>query len=145
MKIVKNIRHVGIVVDDPEICSHFWMNVLGLSVISDLIETGPIIDSILGFENAEVRTIKLSAVQYGTIELLHFRNPRNLDSQMIAPNTRGITHIALEVNNLEENQRLLEENGVKFFDSIKRSVDGKVKVMYARGPENIIIEFVEVL
>ena len=145
MKIIKNIRHVGIVVDDPDVCSHFWVNVLGMSVVSDLIETGPIIDSILGFENTKVRTIKLAAEQHGMVELLHFQNPRSLASQLIAPNTRGITHVALEVNNLEENQRLLEENGVQFFDSIKRSVDGKVKVMYARGPENIIIEFVEVM
>ena len=143
--MLKNIRHIGIVVENPEFSFKFWTKILGMTLISDQIESGPIIDSVLGLKNVKVRTIKLAAQQNGIIELLHFENPSLIAGQVIAPNTKGITHIALEVNNLEEHRFLLEQNGVQFFDSIKLSVDGRVKVMYARGPENIILEFVEII
>ena len=145
MEILNKIRHVGIVVNDIDGAVSFWTKILGMKIISDQVEKGPIIDAVLGLVNVYVRTVKMVDKQNGIVELLRFANPENSPRKNAEPNSTGITHIALEVLALEENREKLEKAGVRFFGPIQLSSDKKVKVMYARGPEDILLEFVEVL
>ena len=70
--MANTFRHTGIVVDDIEKHLELWTKIMGFKVISDNIESGSQIESILGLPNVKVRTVKLSDDLELVIELLYF-------------------------------------------------------------------------
>ena len=99
----------------------------------------------MGLKNVEVTTVKLSAPEGGVIELLHFKSHPGEKVWQGKPYSTGFTHIALAVKNLDECYKVLRGYGVEFPSFPQLSPDGKVKVIYCKGPENILLELVEVL
>ena len=142
--MIKAIRHTGIVVSNINKSLHFYRDLLGFKIVRDNSEPGEFMDSVLSFENTEVRTIKMEAPDKNLIELLHFKShpgkPRSIDIAEL-----GCSHIAFTVDNLDkEYERLLGE-GVIFNASPETSPDNYAKVAFCRDPDGIWIELVEVL
>ena len=75
--MANTLRHTGIVVDDIEKHFELWTNIMGFKVISDNIESGSQIESILGIPNVKVRTVKLSDDLEQVIELLCLYTPKS--------------------------------------------------------------------
>lgn len=143
--MISNIRHTGLVVADLESALIFWRDLLGFSIEKQMDESGPYIDAMMGLTDVEVTTVKMSAPQGGVIELLHFKSHPSGGEWTGTPYSTGFTHIALTVKNLDECYKSLSNHGVDFPAPPQFSLDGKVKVIYCRGPENILLELVEVL
>jgi 4-hydroxyphenylpyruvate dioxygenase-like putative hemolysin len=61
------------------------------------------------------------------------------------PYSTGFTHIALTVSDLDQIVSKLSQEGVSFPAPPQNSPDGSVKVIYAQGPEGVLLELVEVL
>lgn len=137
------LRHVGIVVADLDAALNFWCDLLGFAVRKRLVESGPFIDKLLGLVDVEVTTVKLADEDENQVELLCFHSHPDSLGWRGAVNTTGLTHIALTVKDLEWTHENLSAKGVKFFAEPQKSPDGNVKVVYASGPENLLIEFVE--
>ncbi len=137
------IRHTGIVVSDIEEGTKFWVENFRFKIVSNQIEVGEFIDNLIGIENVQVN--KLVAPDLSMIELLHFLNPSNFDRDRIRPNSHGITHVALNISNLDETLHKLAEK--KYFPINKPliSPEGKHKVCYLVGFEDTLIELVETL
>jgi catechol 2,3-dioxygenase-like lactoylglutathione lyase family enzyme len=57
--------------------------------------------------------------------------------------TTGLTHIALTVDNLDELTEKMSNLGYKAISEVKISPNKKVKVVFVRGPEGIMLELVE--
>ena len=57
--MANTLRHTGIVVTDIEKHISLWTVIMGFSVISDNLESGSQIESILGIPDVKVRTVKL--------------------------------------------------------------------------------------
>ena len=57
--MANTLRHTGIVVTDIEKHISLWTAIMGFSVISDNLESGSQIESILGIPDVKVRTVKL--------------------------------------------------------------------------------------
>jgi uncharacterized protein Yka (UPF0111/DUF47 family) len=57
--------------------------------------------------------------------------------------TTGLTHIALTIDNLEELVDNLSKQNYQMLSEIKTSPDNKVKVVFVRGPEGIMLELVQ--
>lgn len=74
MKIIKNIRHTGIVVKDLDKSLQFFVDLLGFKVLKKVDETGKFIDKILNLKNAELVTAKLKAPDGNVLEILKFQN-----------------------------------------------------------------------
>lgn len=140
------LRHVGIVVTDLAISKEFWCSTLGGSIYSEMRESGEYLDNMMGLKNVDVTTTKLrlSGDDVG-IELLYFHSHFDDGPWLGAPYTTGLTHIAITTTDLTKTYIALKEVGVKFADEPQYSPDGKVKVIYAQGPDNVLIEFVEEL
>jgi catechol 2,3-dioxygenase-like lactoylglutathione lyase family enzyme len=143
--MITAIRHTGLVVANLEEALVFWCDVMGFSVAKRMEESGPIIDAVLGLKDVRLTTVKLSAPDGNLLELLHFRSHPDKPAWQGHPNTTGLTHIALTVRNLEETIDTLTRAGVKFSAPPQASADGSVKLTYGKGPEGILIEFVEIL
>ncbi len=141
------VRHTGIVINDLSIWLRFLAEKFDFQVWIDQLEKGEFISHLLGIKEAEVRTVKLRDSKGGTIELLQFNFPKSQMAKLtrLEPNSFGITHIALEVEFLDSKIALLSRDGYLPISPAKLSEDGKARVCYLRGPEEVLFELVELV
>lgn len=152
---VKNIRHFGLVVKDLGKSLNFYKNLLGFKIEKQMNEKGDYADKLLGLENVEVKTVKMSCNDGQMIELLEFNNAgdnhesNEQKASSIQIETRinhpGPTHIAFTIENADLQYKRLKEKGVKFICEPVLSPDGDVKICFCRAPEGTFIELVELI
>lgn len=143
--MITAIRHVGLVVTDLEKSLKFWCETMGFVVSRQMEEAGPHIDLMMGLKDVRVTTAKLSAPDGNLLELLCFHSHPGKDRWEGAPYSTGFTHIALTVKDLDDTCRRLQQIGVIFPAEPQSSPDGTAKVIYATGPEGVLIELVEII
>ena len=90
-------------------------------------------------------TVKLIDSKGFIIELLKFENYQVGNSWSGDLKTTGLTHIALTVDNLDELVEILRKLDYQTLSEIKTSPNKKVKVVFVRGPEGIMLELVQEL
>jgi len=139
------VRHTGIVVDNLELCLDFWCNQLGFVVRTRMDEAGPHIDAIMELHDVRVTTVKMAAADGSLVELLKFHSHPDKPAWTGGPTTTGPTHVALTVSDLDELYVRLQGAGARFHAPPQYSPDGKAKFTYCLGPENLLLELVEVL
>lgn len=138
------IRHVGIVVQDLELCVNFWKEIFEFEIVVDQIEQSPYIDELLGINNPSLRTVKLSDQNGMIIELLKFSEIQSQENWIGTVTSTGLTHIALEVEDIVDTQKNLENRGYKSISKILESKKNNVKVVFIHGPEKLLLELVEI-
>lgn len=143
--MITAIRHTGLVVANLESALHFWCNVLGFRVTRQMEEAGSHIDAMMGLKDVRVTTVKLAAPDGNLLELLHFHSHPDREDWVGKPYSTGFTHIALTVDDLDGVCQELSKNGVTFDAPPQFSPDGYAKLTYARGPEGVLLELVEVI
>jgi catechol 2,3-dioxygenase-like lactoylglutathione lyase family enzyme len=143
--MIAAIRHIGLVVSDLEKSLNFWCDTLGFVVSRQMEESGPHIDAMMGLKGVRVTTAKLSAPDGNLLELLFFHSHKDKPNWEGKPYSTGLTHIALTVQDLDETCLRLQHAGVTFPAEPQRSPDGLVKVIYATGPEGVLLELVEII
>ena len=143
--MIIGVRHTGIVVHDIEGALNFWINLLGAKILVDQIEEGEFISQLLGMEKVSVRTVKLDAGVGTAVELLSFRSHQDEPTWTGKPYSTGITHIALNVLDIEKLTFNLEAAGYLQLNPFNVDPSGKVKVAYLRGYEGLLLELVETL
>jgi len=138
-------RHVGIVVNDLGKNKDFWMNSLGFQLHVEALEQSPYIDELLAIKDPNLTTVKLIDSKGFIIELLKFDNYQVEKSWSGDLKTTGLTHIALTVDNVEVLVDNLTKLNYQLLSEIKKSPNGKVKVVFVKGPEGLMLELVEEL
>ena len=136
---------MGIVVNDLDETKDFWINTLGFKLHIEAKEESPYIDELLAIENPGLTTVKLIDSKGFIIELLKFENYQVGNSWFGDLKTTGLTHIALTVDNLDELVDRLKKENYQTLSEIKTSPNKKVKVLFVRGPEAIMLELVQEL
>ena len=141
------IRHIGIVVSDLGRSLSFYQDVFGLEVTWDRVESGPALDSQLGLQDVEVRTVKMRGKSDSTqIELLSFRRPIAAADLPGTLTRRGLTHIALAVPDADKvYDRLATMQQCKATAPPTLSADGFAKVFFCTDPDGVFLEVVEVV
>ncbi|MBF0405782.1 MAG: VOC family protein [Candidatus Riflebacteria bacterium] len=139
-----SFRHVGIVVENMKKSLEFYQNLLGFTIKKDTNEDTCFIEKILGKHFQSLHTVKLSfPVGDGLLELLEFipvSNDKYLGGKV---STRGISHFALTVCDVDQFYNQLLTKKVHFISSPKKSPDGKAKVAFCLDPDGNPIELVE--
>jgi catechol 2,3-dioxygenase-like lactoylglutathione lyase family enzyme len=136
---------VGIVVHDLAKSKDFWMNALGFQLHVEALEQSPYIDELLAIKDPNLTTVKLIDSKGFIIELLKFDNYQVEKSWSGDLKTTGLTHIALTIDNVEELVENLKKLNYQLLSEIKVSPNGKVKVVFVKGPEGLMLELVEEL
>ena len=136
---------MGIVVNDLEKNRDFWINTLGFKLHIEALEESPYIDELLDIKDPALKTVKLIDSKGFIIELLKFENYQVGKSWSGDLKTTGLTHIALTVDNLAELVKGLIKDDYQTVSDIKVSPNGKVKVVFVKGPEGLMLELVEEL
>jgi catechol 2,3-dioxygenase-like lactoylglutathione lyase family enzyme len=133
------------VVNDLEKTRDFWINLLGFNLHIETKEESPYIDELLAIKDPSLTTVKLIDSKGFIIELLKFDNYQVENSWSGDLKTTGLTHIALTVDNLDELAEILRKLDYQTLSEIKTSPNKKVKVVFVRGPEGIMLELVQEL
>ena len=111
----------------------------------EALEESPYIDELLDIKDPALKTVKLIDSKGFIIELLKFENYQVGNSWSGDLKTTGLTNIAITVDNLDELiERLIKDNYQTVSD-IKVSPNRKVKVVFVKGPEGLMLELVEEL
>jgi len=131
------------VVNDLEKTKNFWINTLGFNPHVTVVEQSPYIDELLSIKDPGLTTVKLIDSNGFIIELLKFENYQVNNSWSGDLKTIGLTHIALTVDNLELLVDNLNKQNYPILSEIKTSPNNKVKVVFVRGPERIMLELVQ--
>ena len=136
---------MGIVVNDLDKTRDFWVNTLGFKLHIEAKEESPYIDELLAIKDPGLTTFKLIDSKGFIIELLKFENYQVENTWSGDLKTTGLTHIALTVDKLDELVEILEKLDYQTISKIKTSPNKKVKVVFVRGPEGIMLELVQEL
>ena len=136
---------MGIVVNDLENTRDFWINTLGFKMHIEAKEESPYIDDLLAIKEPNLTTVKLIDSKGFIIELLKFESHQVDKSWSGDLKTTGLTHIALTVDNLDELVGNLKNQNYQTLSEIKTSPNKKVKVVFVKGPEAVILELVQEL
>jgi catechol 2,3-dioxygenase-like lactoylglutathione lyase family enzyme len=134
---------VGIVVNDLDKTRDFWINALDFKLHVEALEESPFIDELLAIKDPALTTVKLIDPKGFILELLKFENYQVENSWSGDLKTTGLTHIALTVDNLDALTEKMSNLGYKAISEVKISPNKKVKVVFVRGPEGIMLELVE--
>ena len=132
-------------VNDLEKTRDFWINTLGFKLNIEAKEESPYIDELLAINDPALTTVKLIDSKGFIIELLKFDNYQIEHSWSGDLKTTGLTHIALTVDDLDEIIAILRKLDYQTLSEIKTSPNKKVKVVFVRGPEGIMLELVQEL
>lgn len=143
--MINGVRHTGIVVKDIEGAIEFWVDLLGLKVVSNQVETGEFISRLLALDSVVVQTVKLVTKDKSMIELLHFKSHSHNERWEGSPYSKGLTHIALNVSDIAELTKRLSKLGYQSLNEHQISPDGKVRVCYVKAFEGLLLELVESL
>lgn len=138
-------RHVGVVVKDLEKSINFWTEVIGLRIHIDALEPSPYIDRLIGIASPKLRTVKLIDDNKFIIELLEYSSFEVSSEWSGSLASVGLTHIALTVDDLDRLTTKLKIDGYEFISEIQYPPSGLVKVVFVKGPENLMLELVEEL
>lgn len=138
-----SIRHIGLVVNDIEISMDFWEKVMGFEPYLILNESGEKIDMMIGLKNISLKTIKMRDENGMVLELLKFYSHSDKKLWAGNPYSTGLTHIALNVLDIDDVIKKINNFGIKFDSKVVITDDSSAKVTYAKGPEGLLIELVE--
>ena len=143
--MIHGVRHTGIVVNDIKGAISFWVDLLGFEVVTNQVETGEFIDRLLGLQGVTVQTVKLIAKDKTMIELLYFESHPSKNVWNGSTYSTGLTHLALNVSDLDVLIDQLKLLGYLPLYEIQVSPNGKVRVCYISVYEGLLLELVETL
>ena len=142
--MIRGIHHTAISTPDLERALGFYRDLLGAEVVTDF--EWPVgldlADRLVGLQGSSARAVMLR-LGNAMVELFEFRTP---DQQSGDPDRpvcdHGITHICLDVTDLDAEYERLLAAGMRFHCP---PVDlGTVRTTYGRDPDGNVVELQEV-
>ena len=140
---VERMDHVGIVVDDLDAATAFFVE-LGLELQGGGPVEGGWVDRVVGLQGIRVQMAMMATPDgHGRLELVKFHAPPGPGGDRRAPaNTPGIRHLAFAVGDIDAVVARLKARGAEMVGEVERYRD-MYRLCYLRGPEGIIVELAE--
>jgi catechol 2,3-dioxygenase-like lactoylglutathione lyase family enzyme len=140
---IQRMHHVGIVVDDLDAATEFFVE-LGLKLQDEASVEGDLVDRVVGLEGVRSAIAMLETPDgHGRIELSKFHTPRGPGGDQDAPaNAPGIRHVTFEVDDLDAAVATVRARGGDLVGEVENYED-VYRLCYVRGPEGIIVELAE--
>src|SRR5690242_12830890 len=143
MPYVRRLEHVGVIVDDLEAATQFFLD-LGLEREGATTVEGDWVDNIVGLKDARADIVIVQTPDgTGKVELSKFHRPADTRGpEAAAANRLGIRHILFAVDGLDEILDKLRGTGFGLVGKVQ-DYAGIYRLCYVRGPEGIIVELAE--
>ena len=140
--MIKSMNHSGFVVKDLDKAITFYRDIMGLELISMYEREGKSISQVVGYENAHLKIAILSIEDGHKLELIQYVYPSGSECIESERNALGSTHLAFNVENIDETWRELVGKGAVKLNPPVAVAPGKV-VCYMRDPDGNWIELME--
>ncbi|GIW41373.1 MAG: hypothetical protein KatS3mg076_1950 [Candidatus Binatia bacterium] len=144
--MIRGVHHTAISTPNLERALAFYRDLLGFRVVFEFAwkQGTQVADEITGLENSAARAVMLSAGNT-VIELFEYESPRPRESDPRRPVCdHGITHICLDVKDLDAEYERLEAAGMVFHCPPK-DIGMGLRTTYGRDPDGNVIELQEIL
>ena len=150
--MIRAIDHINIVVADLARSVQFYTTVLGFTKTKEAYLEGEWIERIVGLKGVRARVAYVVApAGEPRLELLSYESPRGTaPTDNSRPNTIGLRHVALRVDDLAATVARLRTAGVPLFSEPVRVPGGVVKhdagdktLVYFLDPDGVILELAE--
>lgn len=143
MKHVRSLDHVGVVVNDLEAATEFFLD-LGLEREGATSVQGEWVDNVIGLKDVLAEVVWLRTPDgSGKLELSKFHTPAdNQGPHAAAANRLGIRHIAFVVDDLDAIVAKLRAKGMNTV-GVVHDYNDVFRLCYIRGPEGILVELAE--
>jgi glyoxylase I family protein len=146
--MIERLDHVNLVVEDLPIMTAFYRDVLGLRVTKEITIGGDWIQAITGLDVVEADVVYLEADAGAGIELISYRRPQGARPPRLGePNTPGIRHVALRVEDLDAVVASLTTAGAEPLSDIWQVPTAQAefgglqkRIVYCRDPEGNLLE-----
>ena len=145
-RFIKKTDHTSFTVSSLSQALEFWHGVLGFEILRQTdYRAGDYIEAVTGIPGAEIAVANVAAPGH-IIELIEYRAPP--DRKKIEPRVCdvGSSHVAFEVDGLDNLLAEIAPLGWKSHGSPQPVASGPRKgyrVVYVRGPDGIVLEFME--
>ncbi len=143
--MIRGIHHTAISTGDLEGALQFYRGLLGFEEVTTMTwQAGnEVADQITGLEASSGTLVMLKAGN-AFIELFHYVTPAPRPADPKRPVCdHGITHICLDVVNVDEEYERLKTAGMMFHSPPQDLADGAVRTVYGRDPDGNVIELQE--
>jgi catechol 2,3-dioxygenase-like lactoylglutathione lyase family enzyme len=137
--------HVGIVVDDLEAATEFFVE-LGLELQGEVLRgmEGRSVDRIVGLDGVRTDFAFMQTPDgNGRLELIKFHSPSSQGDNPHEPaNAPGIRHVTFAVEDIEAVLARLRARGAELVGELV-NYENSYLLCYVRGPAGIIVELAE--
>jgi glyoxylase I family protein len=143
--MINGVHHVSLATANMERCLHFYRDLMGLTLIGEgQGEPGnTAFETVVGLKGAWVHGAALRAGNV-QIEVFQYKHPLPATGPPAQPCDVGIRHICFDVTDIEKEYARLKSAGVEFISEPQTMGNHKVKAVYARDPDNNIVELQEI-
>ncbi|MDT7798303.1 MAG: hypothetical protein QOI78_1736 [Actinomycetota bacterium] len=143
--MIERLENVGVVVEDLDAAVAFFVG-LGMELEGQAPVEGAWVDRVVGIEGLQLDVAMVRTPDgHGRLELMRFRAPVAVDSRPDAPvHALGLRRVLFGVTDIDGVVAGLRARGVRFMGEVVQYEDSH-KFCYVRGPEGIIVAFVEQL
>jgi catechol 2,3-dioxygenase-like lactoylglutathione lyase family enzyme len=142
--MVRGIHHVAVHVRDLDRMIDFYRQAFGFEVVGEHFSwrDEPMVDRLLDVPPGSAASGCMMRAGTCYLELFQFSTPEPVSTRPLRPFDRGYTHFCVDVTDIEQEFRRLQDLGMSFGHS--GPVDmGHVKSIYGRDPEGNVIEIQE--
>lgn len=142
---IKRMDHVGVVVDDLEAATAFFVE-LGMELEGGAPVEGRWVDRVVGLDDVKVEIAMVTTPDgHGRLELTQFHSPIATTAEPNAPaNTLGLRRIMFAVEDIEDVLSRLRPHGAELVGEVAQYED-QYRLCYVRGPAGIIVALAEQL
>ncbi len=142
---VTGVGHTGITVSDLDRSIAFFRDALGLPVSDKIPCSGELFEQVTGVPGCVIDICYVSLPNH-TIELLSYSSPKDKASSSLRPCDNGHLHLSFDVDDIDAVIAAGRTYGFEPVNPVQTVPEGDLagtKVVYTKGPDNLIIELME--
>jgi catechol 2,3-dioxygenase-like lactoylglutathione lyase family enzyme len=143
--MINGVHHISLATADMARCLHFYRDLLGLTLIGagHSPPGNTSFETVVGLPDARIHGAALRAGNV-QLEVFQYEHPLPGVGPVPRPYDVGIRHICFDVTDIQAEYERLKSAGVEFISAPQTMGNHKVKAVYARDPDNNIVELQEV-
>lgn len=141
--MITGMNHTGFVVRDLDASVRFYRDVVGLKIVRTMGREGAPISQVIGYENTHLKGTILSTGDSHSLELIQYINPAPTERPTEERNALGASHLAFNVDNIEETFERLVSEGARKLNPPATMQPGR-KACYMQDPDGNWIELLEI-
>jgi catechol 2,3-dioxygenase-like lactoylglutathione lyase family enzyme len=147
MAHVRRLSHMGLTVRDLDVSLAFWRDILGLRDLGRGVVEWEHLDRIIGLDGTKIEWAELQLPGGAVLELFAYQRPAGDPLPPGGMNRPGMTHICLEVDEIEPVVERLQAAGYRARSrelvTIPRGAYKGFKCIYFLDPDGVTLELNE--